>query len=529
MADQLAVGLHQARLRSALETEQKRLEALVEHLPEGILLLDGERRILLSNPAAGTYLPVLTDATVGDVLTHLADHPVEELLQSPLEGLWHELEVAGPPRRVFEVVAQPMAAETGAGDWVLVVRDVTRAREMQRHSQQQERLATVGQLAAGIAHDFNNIMATIILYAHTLSRRIPALSPGNRERLATIKQQAMHATDLIQQILDFSRRAALKRLPLDLAPLLKEQVKMLARTLPESIEIDLAYEPALSGEGPGEFTVNADPTRVQQVVMNLAVNARDAMPEGGNLRFGLERIEIQPGESPPLPKMKAGAWVQMTVSDTGTGIPPDVLPHIFDPFFTTKAPGAGSGLGLAQVYGIVKQHEGEIDVHSQVGQGTTFTIYLPAMPVHPPEAATLELSAPAQGQGETVLVVEDDAAMREALVDSLELLNYRVLAAANGQEALEILERQTLQVSEDSSLEVALVLSDVVMPRMGGIALLHALKQRGLTVPVVLLTGHPLEKEMEELRAQGMSDWLFKPPSLEQLAKVVARALKHEA
>ena len=178
------------------------------------------------------------------------------------------------------------------------------------------------------------------------------------------------------------------------------------------------------------------------------------------------------------------------------------------------------------MYSIVKQHEGEIDVHSQVGQGTTFTIYLPALPVHPPEATTLELSAPAQGQGETILVVEDDAAMREALVDSLELLNYRTLEAANGQEALAILERQACEVSEDfQSLEVALVLSDVVMPRMGGIALLQALKQSGMTVPVVLLTGHPLDKELEELRAQGMSGWLFKPPSLEQLAKVVARAL----
>ena len=513
-----------ARLLAQIQEQAQRVQQIVDTVPEGVLLLNADEQVILANPVADKDLLVLADARVGDTLTHLGDHPLAELLTSPPKGLWHEVATDG---RRFEVIARPLETGPTPGGWVLVVRDVTREREMQRYSQQQERLATVGQLAAGIAHDFNNIMATIILYTHTLSRRIPALSPGNRERLATIKQQAMHATNLIQQILDFSRRAMLKRQPLNLAPLLKEQVKMLARTLPESIEIDLAYAPALSeAEGPGAFTVNADPTRMQQVVMNLAVNARDAMPEGGNLRFGLERIEIQPGESPPLPKMKAGAWVQGTVSDTGTGIPPDVLPHIFDPFFTTKGPGEGSGLGLAQVYGIVKQHEGEIDVQSQVGQGTTFTIYLPALPVHPPEATTLELSAPAQGQGETILVVEDDAAMREALVDSLELLNYRTLEAANGQEALAILERQAWKVSEDfQSLEVALVLSDVVMPRMGGIALLQALKQSGMTVPVVLLTGHPLDKELEELRAQGMSGWLFKPPSLEQLAKVVARAL----
>jgi len=395
---------------------------------------------------------------------------------------------------------------------------VTREREIQRRAQQQERLATVGQLAAGIAHDFNNIMATIVLYAQ-MSSRAEGLSARDRERLVTINQQAKHATNLIRQILDFSRRAVLERQPLDLSPLLKEHVELLERTLPENIEIVLDY-------GPDEYTVNADPTRVQQVMMNLGLNARDAMPEGGNLRFELERIQVQAGESPPLPEMEAGEWVQVTLSDTGTGIPPDVLPHIFDPFFTTKAPGKGSGLGLAQVHGIVKQHEGEIDVESQVGQGTTFTIYLPALPVHPVEAVTLELPALAKGQGETVLVVEDDASTRKALVDSLELLNYRGLEAADGREALAVLEQPPPQAGGGKREGIALVLSDVVMPGMGGVALLHALRQRGLTMPVVMLTGHPLERELESLRAQGMSDWLPKPPSLEQLAKVVARALK---
>ena len=503
------------RLLAQIQEQGQQVQQIIDTMPEGVLLLNADEQVVLANPVAEKDLITLAGAEVGNTLTRLGDRPLAELLTSPPKGLWHEVATDG---RSFEAIARPLETGPTPGGWVLVVRDVTREREMQRYSQQQERLATVGQLAAGIAHDFNNIMATIVLYAHTLSRRIPALSPQNRERLATIDQQAMHATKLIQQILDFSRRATLERQPLDLVPLLKEQVKLLARTLPESIEIDLAYEPALSrAEGPDEYTVHADPTRIQQVVLNLALNARDAMPEGGNLRFGLERIRVQPGESPPLPEMEAGKWVQVTVSDTGMGIPPDTLPHIFDPFFTTKGPGKGSGLGLAQVYGIVKQHEGEIDVQSQVGQGTTFTIYLPALPVHPPEQSTLELPALTQGRGETILVVEDDAATRQALVDSLELLNYRTLTAANGREALGSLKRH--------GDEVALVLSDVVMPRMGGIALLHALKQSGMTVPVVLLTGHPLDKELEELRAQGMSGWLFKPPSLEQLAKVVARAL----
>jgi len=508
-----------ARLLAQIQEQAQRVQQIVDTVPEGVLLLDTDGRVMLANPVAKRDLAVLAEAKVGDTLTHLGDRSLAELLTSPLtKGLWHEVTMDD---RVFEVIARPMENGPEPEIWVLVISDVTREREIQRYSQQQERLATVGQLAAGISHDFNNIMATIVLYAHMLLRKEDLLPP-DRERLVTINQQALHATSLIQQILDFSRRSVLERQPLDLSPLLKEQVKLLERTLPESIQIDLSY-------GLDKYTVNADPTRVQQVMMNLALNARDAMPEGGNLHFGLERIQVKPGESPPLPGMAEGEWVQVTVSDTGTGVPPDVLPHIFDPFFTTKALGEGSGLGLAQVHGIVKLHGGEVDVQSQVGQGTTFTIYLPALPVHAPEAVALELPALVKGQGETILVVEDNTATREALVDSLELLNYRVLEAANGREALAIFEQQTSEVSEDfRSLEkgrIALVLSDVVMPEMGGQALFHALRQRDPTVKVVLLTGHPLEKELENLQAQGLSGWLLKPPSLEQLAQMVARAL----
>lgn len=218
-----------------------------------------------------------------------------------------------------------------------------------------------------------------------------------------------------------------------------------------------------------------------------------------------------------MPETGADEWIQVTVSDTGTGIPPEVLPHVFDPFFTTKEPGKGSGLGLAQVHGIVRAHEGYIDVRSQMGQGTVFTIYLPALPGRPPEMSTQIPPSLVKGRGEIILAVEDDVTAREALVGSLELLNYEVLEAANGQEALKMLERH--------SEKITLILSDVVMPELGGIALLRALRERGLSIPVVMLTGHPLEREMEDLRAQGMIDWLPKPPELEQLAEVVARAL----
>jgi two-component system cell cycle sensor histidine kinase/response regulator CckA len=498
------------RLLVQIRGQAQRMQQVLDAVPEGVLLLDAGERIILVNPMAERDLVVLADAKTGDTLTHLGDHPLAELLTSPPKGLWHEV-VAGS--RVFQAIARPIEDGPTPDGWVVVIRDVTQQREIDQRVQQQERLAAVGQLAAGIAHDFNNIMAAIVLYAQ-MTARMEGLPAVVRERMETIDGQAKHATNLIQQVLDFSRRAVLERRPLDLAILLKEHVRLLERTLPESIEIKLDCEP---DEYTTPFTVNADPTRMQQMVTNLALNARDAMRSGGELSIRLERVEVKPKESPLLPEMTAGEWARMTVSDTGTGIPPDALPHIFEPFFTTKTP-LGSGLGLAQVHGIVGAHEGRIDVATQVGKGTTFTIYLPVYLSEPsPVLSSTELSALPTGQGETILVVEDDAVVQQALADGLELLNYQVRKASNGQEALAVL--------EGHKGEIALVLSDVVMPQMGGITLLHALKEQGLAVPVVMLTGHAVQGEMEELRAQGMRDWLPKPPRLEELAEVVARAL----
>jgi two-component system cell cycle sensor histidine kinase/response regulator CckA len=377
-------------------------------------------------------------------------------------------------------------------------------------------LAVVGQLPAGIAHDFNNIMAVIVLYSKLLTWLLDLPSQA-LDRLKTISQQAQQATELIGQILDFSRCSVLERQPLDLAPLLREMMKMLQRTLPENIQMELVCEAS-------EYTVNADPTRMQQVFMNLVVNAHDAMlPKGGGtLRIELTRMQVDDTKSAPVEEMQPGEWVQVAVIDTGTGIPSDVLPRIFDPFFTTKAPGKGMGLGLAQVYGIVTQHKGHIDVSTAVGQGTAFILYLPALPAPGEEMRAAETSGPVEGHGETVLVVEDHIAARKALRDTLETLDYRVLEARDGQEALAVFE----QYSAGPGQRVDLVLTDLVMPVMDGQALFHALRQRDPTVKVVVMTGHPLEEELEDLRLKGLVGLIKKPLNLEQLTQVVSRALE---
>ncbi|MBN1815314.1 MAG: PAS domain S-box protein [Anaerolineae bacterium] len=506
-------------LLAQIQEQAQRVQQIIDTVPEGVILLDASAGIVLANPLGRKELTALTDTLVGGTLTRLGDRPLTEILTSPPGGLWHEIAAEG---RDFRIVAQPVseATETSPtpGGWVLVIRDVTQQREIERRIQQQERLAAVGQLAAGIAHDFNNIMAVITLYAG-MSLRTPDVPENVCERLGTINQQAQRASDLIQQIMDFSRRAVLERGPMDLLVFIKEQVKLLQRTLPESIEIDLSY-------GKDEYTIRADPTRIQQVLMNLATNARDAMPQGGNLHIILERIRLEEGERPPIPEMETGEWVCVQVIDTGSGIPDDILPHIFNPFFTTKEPGKGTGLGLAQVYGIVRQHEGYINVRTQAEKGTTFILYLPALSAAgEPETPTAEKEQLPQGKGQTILVVEDEATTRAAVVGSLELLGYQALEAANGKEALLIFEQHADQA--DQLDRIALILSDVVMPEMGGQALFHALKQQEPNVKVLLLTGHPLEEQvLETLRVQGLGGWLPKPPSLEQLAEVVAQVLE---
>jgi len=503
------------RLVARVREQAQELRQVLATVPEGVILLNAEGRVLQANPTAEEELTVLAGADVGDVITRLGDRPLEELLTSPpTKGLWHEVEAETPSgRRTFEIIGQPVEKGSAPEHWVLVVSDVTREREIQTQLQRQERLAAVGQLAGGIAHDFNNIIATIVLYARMLERE-ESLSDRDRERVSVISQQAWHATRLIEQILDFSRQAVLERRPVDLLPLLKEQVKLLERTLPEHVEIELQYEQ-------DEYTVRADPTRMQQMLTNLAVNARDAMPRGGLLRIGVRRLLFEQDQLPLPREMEPGEWIRLTVTDTGAGIPPDVLPYIFEPFFTTKQPGEGSGLGLAQVHGIVGQHGGCIDVDTEVDEGTTFSVYLPALEVRSAEPPLADVSAAPQGRGEVVLVVEDDAALRAALVASLERLNYRPLEAANGKEALAILEERAEVADRCTSAQIALVLSDVVMPGMGGIALLHALRKKDWRTPVILLTGHAMDEELEELRALGLSAWLNKPPDLDQLARAV--------
>jgi CheY-like chemotaxis protein len=253
------------------------------------------------------------------------------------------------------------------------------------------------------------------------------------------------------------------------------------------------------------------------MIMNLAVNARDAMPEGGRLCIGVDTMEFAREKEAPLPGMKPGRWVRLTVNDTGVGIAPTDIEHVFEPFFTTKPIGVGTGLGLPQVHGIVGQHNGHVTIESAVGSGTICTIYLPVLAMLTPGVVeTISSLTHANGHGETILVVEDEEALRRTLKEVLEQWNYHVVDVGNGQEALNAL---------DDGLRPDLILSDVVMPEMSGLALFKAMRKRELDIPLIFLTGHLRGEELDNLRQVGLRAWLPKPPSIAQLAETITSIL----
>ena len=505
------------RERTALFESEQRYRALFDLAPVVIYTKDTSGVYTSANSLAAEVAgrdPVgYTDAEIfGDeVAAALAAHD-QTVFQQGTEVLEEERVSVGNSFRSFLSRKSPLYDHQGNVHGLMGIGlEITERLRAEEHMQQQERLVAVGQMAAGIAHDFNNILAIIMLYTQML--QIAVQQPTQQRHLTTIYQQALHAANLVQQILDFSRRSTMERVTMDTVPFVKELARLWQRTLPESIRVD-----AEMGNDP--LVISADPSRLQQALMNMAINARDAMPEGGVLRITAARMTLVAGQQPPLASLTPGNWLCIDVRDSGTGIPADVLPHIFDPFFTTKAPGVGTGLGLAQVYGIVHQLDGFIHVESEEGTGTLFTIYLPL--VDQPASTIEEVqSLPPLGEGETILLVEDEEALRAAMAEMLAELGYVVISAANGREAITL-----LQAREEN---IDLVVSDLVMPDMGGKELYTELVQeysQERPLRMLLVTGYPHDTLAEWQVEQGIIRWLQKPFAMDVFANRVAETLR---
>ncbi len=517
-------------------------EATVDALPDLVCLIDADGCVLRANRTVEQW-------GLGEVTT-MHGRAIESLFSADWETFWKDTWNALSKKqsikreiedttlnRTFSAQVKPIITET---TWrtkldnsyaAILIRDITEKIQAQKallankqHLEetlkqlqnaqeqliQQERLAAVGQLAAGIAHDFNNILTGIIGFAELLKMRPDTPVEVRQKDLSSIVEQGHRAAGLIHQILDFGRKSIRQPRKFDLVQFLKDTMYFLRRTIPENIHMSLQTDI-------DQLVVVLDPSQIQQVLTNLVVNARDAMPDGGNLILRLWLTTIANNAPPHTPKLSAGKWITISVSDTGVGIPHKALSHIFEPFFTTKEVGQGSGLGLAQVYGIVKQYNGHIYVNSQPEQGSTFTLYLPLPKQHPLALHSEEENNAPLGQGQTILLVEDEKSVLEAARAMLQALNYRVISAANGQEALQIYQKQ--------QQEISLVLSDIMMPDMDGVALLQALRAQNPHIKMVMMTGYPLYQESQEILNQDAVPWINKPMTFKKLAQVIAQTI----
>jgi hypothetical protein len=441
-------------------------------------------------------------------LRHLAAMPavlnrVVEAVATRLENLALLEELLALNAALDQRVAERTCALTEANR--VLEREVKERRRAEEALQQSQKLEAIGRLAGGIAHDFNNLLTTILGLGELVQAELPTGSQVERD-LGTILDAGRHAAQLTRQLLAFSRKQPLEVRPVALDEVCRAFSPMLARLIGEEIEVHLELDVAAP-------PVMADRGQLEQVLMNLAVNARDAMPGGGRLTIGVAGVTLAAPEEDGL---VAGRWTRLTVSDTGSGMTPEVAERAFEPFFTTKQRGQGTGLGLATVYGVVRQHGGHARLTTSPGQGARFDLFLPATAERPTatlvQSSALQPALASRG-GETVLVVDDEPAIRRVVSAVLSKLGYRVLEAEGGAAALALL---------DAGQAVDALLSDVVMPGMRGGELAEAFRLRRPGRPVILMSGYA----DGGLGAPGPADaFLAKPLTPEGLARVLRAAL----
>ena len=380
-----------------------------------------------------------------------------------------------------------------------------RLEDQLRHAQKME---SIGTLAGGIAHDFNNLLTAIIGNAQLALARLRPEDPLC-DRLIEIEKSGKRAAELTRQLLIFSRREKLETRALNLNDTINQFAKMLLRIIGEDVELRINAAGDLS-------TVLADPGQMEQVLMNLAVNARDAMPEGGDLVIETRNIIIDETYCRTRPYARPGKYVQISVTDTGTGMDFDIQQHIFEPFFTTKEVGKGTGLGLGVTYGIIKQHEGMIEVYSEVGYGTAFKIYLPAHE-RPVDEQVDEIQPMVEGGAETILVAEDEESLQRLLKGMLTGLGYKVILARDGEAAVETYSNHRDQID--------LVILDMVMPRMSGGEAYERIRRLGSHVPVIFMTGYSAETRQTKFVIETGAAFIQKPCGMAALGQKVREAL----
>jgi PAS domain S-box-containing protein len=458
---------------------------------------------------------VVTDATKVFSLLHPEDYDgiVASIQQSARDlthwNLDYRVKHSDGTVRWLAGNAMPEREATGAVLWHGFITDITERKTMEMQLLQAQRMEAIGALAGGVAHDLNNILSPIVMMTGLLEGRLE--NERDREVLAMSHSSALRGAEIIRQLLTYSRGQPVERRLVQPSHLINELVKMMSETFPRDIDLRTELPPDL-------WPIHADPTQLHQVLMNLCVNSRDAMPGGGHLTLHAANTSLTKGETPLPPHAQPGPYVAITVSDTGHGISPEVRHKIFDPFFTTKPVGKGTGLGLSTAIGIMRNHGGFVDFESTPAQGTSFRIYFPALPdaTTAPDGATRATSTPS-GNGRTILVVDDELSIRESVRLILEKERFQVVLASHGKEAI----AKYLQGRDG----ICLVLTDLMMPVMNGVALTRALREMNPTLPIMAMSGLSKMDGAQELGALGVPGVLAKPFDGPTLLEAVHRRL----
>ena len=506
------------RAEEALRRSEARFRELVENATYGIYQSTPDGRFLDVNPALVSMLGHASRQELmgANLITDIYLHPharasiLEEVRQmGHAEGV--EVEWKRKDGKPILVRLSGRAVRNDQGEMAYfeaIAEDVTERRALEKQIATLQKFEAIGQLAGGIAHDFNNALGTILGWAE-MGAEEAAENGRLRAHFEKIRDQTNRAAGLTRQLLAFARRQVLEPRNLNLNQVVSDTTNFLRKTIPANVEVKLSLAPDLA-------TIRADPTQMEQVLMNLCLNARDAMPQGGRLLIETQNLELDESYGQFHIYAKPGDYVTLWVSDTGIGMDAATQERIFEPFFTTKEVGRGTGLGLATVYGIVKQHGGFLHVYSEPGQGSTFKVYLPV--VHAPADKPQQTEEGAvRGGTETILVAEDHEGGREMVSEILQKLGYTVLLAANGEEAV--------RVFESRGDKIDLLLFDVVMPKLNGPDALQRIRALRPDVPAIFATGYSSEAELLSSLTGPGCHLLQKPYSSRALARKVREVL----
>ncbi len=500
-----------------VRASENEYRSMLDNLEQGIFLKDQSFRFIAANKPFCQGLGLSKADIVGKTDFDSYPRPLAEKYRADdllvlKEGRRVETEehnFRDGKLRTFRIVKTPVKDDDGRMVGVLgIFWDVTEQRHLEAQLRQAQKMEAVGQLAGGVAHDFNNLLTAILGNIALTLGSLPETEPS-RELLLAAENAAVRASELTNRLLGFSRQTILRPQPTNLHTCIEETVRILRRTIDPRITLEVHTAPEL-------WTVQADPCQMNQVLMNLCLNARDAMPDGGRLLLETENVVLSEEYARAHLQARPGSFVRLAVQDTGHGILPEIRSRIFEPFFTTKGPGKGTGLGLAMVFGIIQQHQGWIDCSSEVNQGTCFSVYLPRHgQVSAPGSSPARAKRPAGGN-ETILLADDEPSIRTLGRTILQRYGYRVVLAEDGQEAVELFQREKERID--------LVILDLTMPRLSGHDAFRQLLDIDPKTRVLFASGYSAE-HVSAAEHERILGFVSKPYRPDDLAHMVRAAL----